>query len=74
MLKVEGITKEGKIIISGIEQFRATFGLSYDYIFEICKKKGFVPCWESLAREIPMSKMKELELAISDVYRLEKSV
>ena len=66
MLDVVGKTTDGKNVIGGVAQFRATFGLPFDYLFDILKEHNSIPDFHRLMIEAP--KPKEVLLAAIDVY------
>ena len=68
MIDFVGRTEDGKEVARGAAQFRATYGLPFEVIFEILKENNIIPDWLYLLSQISPNKTQELRLAITDTY------
>ena len=66
MIEIAGYTVDGKPVVRGLYQFRATYGMPIDVLLERCRKHNIVPDWLYLFQET--HKQGELRQAIIDVY------
>lgn len=74
IIKIIGITTNGKLIVDGIWKCFETHGLPFDILFEICIQRNYIPDWTLLYNQMINSKMEKerilskLAEAISDSF------
>lgn len=74
MLRIVGITTDGKTVVSGVFRFHETEGLPLDILFEALRMKDAQPDWTSFYREAlsagmtPERIFAKLDPALSDIY------
>jgi len=68
VINVIGWTVDGKPVVAGLWQFRGTYGMPLDFMFGILKARSVVPSWMHLVADMPRTKLRELRMAIIDVY------
>ena len=73
-IDVIGKTTDGKGVVNGVWKTFETYGLPLDIIFEVCLRKGCVPDWIELYKQMLISGMEhgrilsKLEEAINDSF------